>query len=64
MALANTVAYYDTEAITAVKSFLVQAPGMTILDTAVVTQEEELGFKLLGNFRFFFLFPLQHILDI
>jgi hypothetical protein len=27
MAVANTLAYYDTATITAVKSFIVQAPG-------------------------------------
>ncbi len=26
--MANTLAYYDTETITAVKSFIVQAPGL------------------------------------
>ncbi len=30
MAVANTLAYYDTATITAVKSFIVQAPGYTI----------------------------------
>ena len=29
MKLANTLAYYDTATITAVKSFIVQAPGGT-----------------------------------
>jgi hypothetical protein len=28
--MANTLAYYDTETITAVKSFIVQAPGGTL----------------------------------
>jgi hypothetical protein len=27
MAVANTLAYYDTEAVTAIKMFIVQAPG-------------------------------------
>ncbi len=30
MEVANTLAYYDTATITAVKSFIVQAPGLTI----------------------------------
>ena len=29
MAVANTLAYYDTATITTVKSFIVQAPGMS-----------------------------------
>jgi hypothetical protein len=29
--VANTLAYYDTATITAVKSFIVQAPGLEIL---------------------------------
>ncbi len=29
MAVANTLAYYDTVTITAVKGFIVQAPGLT-----------------------------------
>ncbi len=47
MALANTVAYYDAEAITAVKFFWGTGPWYDdTLDTAAVTQEEELGLKL------------------
>jgi hypothetical protein len=30
MAVANTLAYYDTATITAVKSFIVQAPGVAL----------------------------------
>jgi len=33
MAVANTLAYYDTATITAVKSFIVQAPGQRIFIT-------------------------------
>jgi hypothetical protein len=29
MEVANTLAYYDTATITAIKSFIVQAPGVT-----------------------------------
>jgi hypothetical protein len=31
MEVANTLAYYDTETITAVKSFIVQAPGVKVI---------------------------------
>jgi hypothetical protein len=31
MEVANTLAYYDTETITAVKSFIVQAPGVNVI---------------------------------
>ena len=31
MGVANTLAYYDTAIITAVKSFIVQAPGACII---------------------------------
>jgi hypothetical protein len=30
--VANTVAYYDTATITAVKSFIVQAPGVVVFE--------------------------------
>ncbi len=32
MGVANTLAYYDTKKITALKSFIVQAPGLMGLD--------------------------------
>ena len=31
MEVANTLAYYDTETITAVKSFIVQAPDVNVI---------------------------------
>ncbi len=33
--MANTLAYYDTATITAVKSFIVQAPGVLMINTLV-----------------------------
>ena len=38
MEVANTLAYYDTATITAVKSFIVQAPGANVIKlfTAVI----------------------------
>jgi hypothetical protein len=38
MAVANTLAYYDTATITAIKSFMVQSPGAStiILFTAII----------------------------
>jgi hypothetical protein len=37
MAVANTLAYYDTETITAVKRLIVQAPGLIFMILASLT---------------------------
>jgi hypothetical protein len=35
--VANTLAYYDTATITAVKSFIVQAPGVIYYNSMAIT---------------------------
>jgi len=32
MSMANTLAYYDTATITAVKSFIIQPPGVNVIN--------------------------------
>jgi hypothetical protein len=36
--VANALAYYDTATITAVKSFIVQAPGVVVRNFVVINQ--------------------------
>jgi hypothetical protein len=51
--VANTLAYYDTATITAVKSFIVQAPVGPHFNAAVITKRANLKLKILpNNFRF------------
>jgi hypothetical protein len=39
--VANTLAYYDTATITAVKSFIVQAPGVNMLSFFYYINDQE-----------------------
>ena len=41
MAVANTLAYYDTATITAVKSFIVQAPGVNAIKLVSFVADKE-----------------------
>jgi hypothetical protein len=44
MAAASTLAYYDTETITAIKIFIIQAPDR-------VLWHQQVAFNLVGNFN-------------
>ncbi len=51
--MANTLAYYDTATITAVKSFIVQAPDVKILAVLKTYLDVDENFVLIDNYSVF-----------